>query len=279
MKDQPPLSDAQRECDGRYDAQEGHYTTPTEYDYSKALRFEDCDSISHTYQCTELFPDFGESGPHDLGDAAPTANEGGPGHCNFPNIGTGSEPELRQQPGSSLVIENEASFIRGTEKHTEGAASHAQTLSRGTVGAVPRYNYSHAPNFTFDGSRSPSLPLSQFTGNTMDSAAQDVKGAAPTMFAPFEGKFPDSQSAKEFRKIQTRGKRLPYRPPASDSTITEIENNRPYHVERIYNAMTRGDKARDNERSIAMKRWVHGAYYKSHLVEAHCHKVSSQSER
>jgi hypothetical protein len=37
--------------------------------------------------------------------------------------------------------------------------------------------------------------------------------------------------------------------------------------------MTRGDKARDNEKSIAMKRWVHGAYYKSHLVEAHCHKV------
>jgi hypothetical protein len=87
------------------------------------------------------------------------------------------------------------------------------------------------------------------------------------------GHFISTQSASQYRKHATRFNRKPYREPDTDDTISEVERDRLYHVERIYNAMTRGDAARDNKGSIAMKRWVHGSYYKADLVEAYAHKV------
>ena len=92
-------------------------------------------------------------------------------------------------------------------------------------------------------------------------------------YGPYTGQFDSTESASQYRKQATRFNRKPYRPPDTDDTIAEVERNRKYHVERIYNAMTRGDAARDNKGSIAMKRWVHGAYYKADLVEAYSHKV------
>tara|TARA_R110002003_G_scaffold267_2_gene17896 strand:+ start:6765 stop:7925 length:1161 start_codon:yes stop_codon:yes gene_type:complete len=44
-------------------------------------------------------------------------------------------------------------------------------------------------------------------------------------------------------------------------------------VERIYNAMTSGEAAKDNRGSIAMKRWVLDAHYPPDLVEAYAHKL------
>ncbi|KAF2690500.1 hypothetical protein K458DRAFT_289250, partial [Lentithecium fluviatile CBS 122367] len=112
-----------------------------------------------------------------------------------------------------------------------------------------------------------------FTQHTPKPATQDARLARTSTFTSFQGHFQDSESARQFRRIETRGARKPYRPPDEDRSIPDIEKNRLLHVERIYNAMTRGDKARDNQQSIAMKRWVHGAYYKAPLVEAYSYKV------
>lgn len=71
----------------------------------------------------------------------------------------------------------------------------------------------------------------------------------------------------------TRFGRQPYIHPEDDPTIIEIEKNRGQEVGRIYDAMTRADRARDNVNSIAMKRWVNCAHYKTDLVEAFAHKV------
>ncbi|KAF1950821.1 hypothetical protein CC80DRAFT_482156, partial [Byssothecium circinans] len=95
----------------------------------------------------------------------------------------------------------------------------------------------------------------------------------PSQYKPFENCFPDSHSASLHRKNVMRYGRKPHRPPDTDDTIEEIECNRAYHVERIYNAMTCGYRARDNAISPAMKRWVQHAYYESHLVESIAHKV------
>ncbi|KAJ4352280.1 uncharacterized protein N0V89_007628 [Didymosphaeria variabile] len=92
-------------------------------------------------------------------------------------------------------------------------------------------------------------------------------------YEPYRARFDSSESASQHRKEATRFSRKPYRLPGTDHTIREVERDRLYHVERVYNAMTCGDAARDNKGSIAMKRWVHGAYYNSDLVEAYAHKV------
>ncbi|KAF2871361.1 hypothetical protein BDV95DRAFT_494273, partial [Massariosphaeria phaeospora] len=97
--------------------------------------------------------------------------------------------------------------------------------------------------------------------------------AKSTHYDGFKGIFGDSEQARGFRKDATRFNRNPYRPPESDHTIAEIDSDRLHHVERIYRAMTRPDAAKDNGGSIAMRRWVHSAYYDSGLVEAYCHKL------
>ncbi|KAF2451486.1 hypothetical protein P171DRAFT_348244, partial [Karstenula rhodostoma CBS 690.94] len=97
--------------------------------------------------------------------------------------------------------------------------------------------------------------------------------SSSTKYGPYKARFDSSESASKHRKEATRFDRKPYRPPDTDYTIAEVERDRLYHVKRVYNAMTCGDAARDNKGSIAMKRWVHGAYYDSGLVEAYAHKV------
>ena len=73
--------------------------------------------------------------------------------------------------------------------------------------------------------------------------------------------------------MSTRFGRQPYISPEEDDTIGEVERDRTLNVGRIYDAMICGDRAQDNPGSIAMKRWVTGAHYKSDLVEAFAHKV------
>ncbi|OAG10253.1 uncharacterized protein CC84DRAFT_475903 [Paraphaeosphaeria sporulosa] len=102
---------------------------------------------------------------------------------------------------------------------------------------------------------------------------QEPAPTSNSRYGPFKARFSSSESASQHRKEATRFDRKPYRSPDTDYTISEVEKDRLYHVERVYNAMTCGDAARDNKGSIAMKRWVHGAYYESTLVEAYAHKV------
>ncbi|KAF1362854.1 hypothetical protein EJ07DRAFT_105728, partial [Lizonia empirigonia] len=94
-----------------------------------------------------------------------------------------------------------------------------------------------------------------------------------TPYGSYQGLFLDSDAARDHRHVSTRFGREPYIHPDDNPSIKEVENNRRYEVGRIYDAMTRGDRARDNANSIAMKRWVNCAHYKCDLVEAFAHKV------
>lgn len=94
-----------------------------------------------------------------------------------------------------------------------------------------------------------------------------------TKYDTFRGRFNTSEEAKDFRHSSMRFDRVPWKHPSDDETIGDIAANRVRHVERIYNAMTRSDIARDNPGSTAMKRWVYDAHYPSDMVEAYAHKV------
>ncbi|KAF2467696.1 uncharacterized protein BDR25DRAFT_234019, partial [Lindgomyces ingoldianus] len=98
-------------------------------------------------------------------------------------------------------------------------------------------------------------------------------GDRNTQYPGFRGIFADAYGASHFRKSATRFKRKPYQAPEADCSIAEIVAHRSFHISRIYNAMTRVDAAKDNPNSIAMRRWVHSAYYPSDLVEAYAHKI------
>ncbi|KAL1605775.1 hypothetical protein SLS59_003579 [Nothophoma quercina] len=97
--------------------------------------------------------------------------------------------------------------------------------------------------------------------------------ARSTSYLPYRGLFDDSSAAREHRHFSTRFGRHPHIDPAEDATIKEVEDARKHHVGRIYDAMISGDRAQDNAGSIAVKRWVTGAHYKSDLVEAFAHKI------
>jgi hypothetical protein len=273
MKDRDPFLSDQGEWNDQANLPEGRYATPSESDYPHALYLEGYNSAEYTYQCTGPSLNLGELGKTDYNGAPRTANEPRPHPHNYLSIGIDSERSFPRQPGIPFAAGNEGGILRGIEKYDENPSPNGRFLDRrGETSAQP-YN-DLRPSFLalLDGRSAPMLTPSS-SHNTSDTATRDSRASRPSTFMPFEGKFQNSESAKSFRKTQTRSKRMPYRPPDTDSSIFAIEQNRSYNVERIYNAMISGDMARDNERSIAMKRWVHGAYYKSHLVEAYCHKV------
>ncbi|KAF2020106.1 hypothetical protein BU24DRAFT_477249 [Aaosphaeria arxii CBS 175.79] len=92
-------------------------------------------------------------------------------------------------------------------------------------------------------------------------------------YSKFRGTFQSSDHARQYRKIALRFDRKPYQYPDVDETIHDLVRNRQYHIKRIYDAMVRPDVAQDNPGSIAMRRWVHNAYYDSDMVEAFSNKV------
>ncbi|KAH9881787.1 hypothetical protein J1614_000958 [Plenodomus biglobosus] len=164
-----------------------------------------------------------------------------------------------------------------------GVGNRAATSSPGC------WNYS-ARRETQQPRESPAAPLnmhhrsSSFTPSTLapmhsSTCPESRHSSAPPQAAgyskydAFRNRFDSSETAKEFRHTSMRFDRTPCKPPEEDPTIAEVESSRRRHVERIYNAMTRGDIARDNEGSTAMKRWVYDANYPSALVEAYAHKV------
>jgi hypothetical protein len=94
-----------------------------------------------------------------------------------------------------------------------------------------------------------------------------------SLYSPYRGLFHNSDAARQYRHLSTHFGRQPYRAPEEDSSIGDVQRNRTYNVGRIYHAMIRGDRAEDNSRSIAMKRWVTCAHYQPDVVEAFAHKV------
>jgi hypothetical protein len=272
MKNQPPLLHSRGANLNPESSHGDQYGSPSESDHPNGPYFQGFFSTGSKHQPTASLG-LSKSGGGDYHDAPCAANEPRPRPYDFPNIGIASERGPARYLGTTLIAGSEGSFLRGDEGHDEMLVPNEQSLARGGASSAQQYNATR-PSFAASlHGRPPSMSSSYPTNPAVDAPDQDSKPDRPSTYKAYEGNFQDSESAKNCRKTQTRGNRLPYRPPDTDPTIADIERSRPYNVERIYNAMTRGDKARDNEKSIAMKRWVHGAYYKSHLVEAHCHKV------
>ncbi|KAH8728561.1 hypothetical protein GQ44DRAFT_608667, partial [Phaeosphaeriaceae sp. PMI808] len=115
------------------------------------------------------------------------------------------------------------------------------------------------------------LPIQPTTEDELPSSEQAP--SRQSKYGPFQHLFQSSEEAKSRRYEGTRFNRGPYYDPQLDPTITVIELDRQTQVMRIYNAMTGGERAKDNPGSIAMKRWVIEAYYPRVLVEAYAHKV------
>ncbi|KAF3043073.1 hypothetical protein E8E11_001957 [Didymella keratinophila] len=105
------------------------------------------------------------------------------------------------------------------------------------------------------------------------TATAQSAGARTTPYNPYRCLFADTETARAHRHLSTRFGRQPYIPPEEDDSIGQVERERAINVGRIYDAMICGDRAQDNPGSIAMKRWVTGAHYKSDLIEAFAHKV------
>lgn len=144
------------------------------------------------------------------------------------------------------------------------AESNAQYLSGAAASPYNTHRRSHSAT----SQRSVFTPMPNLPAATAESTE-----ARRTPYGPYRRLFADTDAARAHRHMSTRFGRQPYIPPEEDDTIGEVERERTLNVGRIYDAMICGDRAQDNPGSIAMKRWVTGAHYKSDLVEAFAHKV------
>ena len=147
-------------------------------------------------------------------------------------------------------------------RETKGAHQHLL----GAAAASP-YNTRH---------RSCSVASHRSTATPMTNppaASAELSEVRSTPYGPYRGLFLDSDGARNHRHLSTRFGRQPYIQPEDDPSIQQVESDRNHQVGRIYDAMVCGDRAQDNPGSIAMKRWVNCAHYKSDLVEAFAHKV------
>ena len=194
-----------------------------------------------------------------------------------PNVGFGPEEtftcDAQHIPTAPRFVDrNVISFPRVIEKYAEASRSDRQGLEgkRRLTQTSLGYQY-NAPPISLAHPGNTAADIMQSSPYLRSSSLQT--DARSSQYRPFRGSFGGSEMARDYRKTATRFNRKPYRHPETDSSISEIENDRSFHVERIYNAMTRSDAARDNGGSIAMKRWVHSAYYDSDLVESHAHKI------
>jgi len=179
----------------------------------------------------------------------------------------------------SFAPRSDHGLLRGIEDCAEATSpgTHSRELGRREAAILqdPSAPYNMPRRSESVASGSPALHSMQNPPYpSIDSAPfNEQPPARETKYTPFQYHFADSGAARDHRRQGTRFERLPYRDPETDESIAEIENNRNVHVERIYNAMTSGEAAKDNRGSIAMKRWVIEAHYPADLVEAYAHKV------
>ncbi|KAI8942310.1 hypothetical protein NX059_000389 [Plenodomus lindquistii] len=171
---------------------------------------------------------------------------------------------------------NDSNLVCVVENHVVASSPGAWNRSAGgetqhslEPAAEPHNMHHRSSSFTHPALAT--MHASTFPGSRHSSAP--IQAAGFSKYDSFCNRFDSSGAAKEFRHTSMRFERTPCKPPQDDPTIAEVESDRRKHVERIYNAMTRGDIARDNEGSTAMKRWVYDANYPSALVEAYAHKV------
>jgi hypothetical protein len=184
------------------------------------------------------------------------------------------------EAASPFAQQNGHGPLRGIEDFAEAASPSVQgreLVRREPAllhGAPSPYNMPRRSESVASGS--PALhPMLSFPHTSMEQGAGQGEEERPRLskYMSCPSRLPDSASAREYRRQQTQFDRKPYRDPNTDETIADIENNRRVHVERIYNAMTSGEIARDNSNSIAVKRWITEAHYPPDLVEAFAHRV------
>lgn len=199
------------------------------------------------------------------------ANDDWEPHANTPDtksydvVHSGTSPEgPAPHPPERTFLDNDV-LLRSVEKYDE-----VSSLGFNQQARVAQQPYKPPPMAHFATHEHSSH---MHTSPYYSKHTSEPVPASSSRYAPYKAQFSSSESASKHRKEATRFDRRPYRPPDTDRTISEVEKDRLYHVERLYNAMTCGDMARDNKGSIAMKRWVHAAYYDSDLVEAYAHKV------
>jgi hypothetical protein len=210
----------------------------------------------------------------------------GPSHSDPPNQRFGFANDISQYQdlhrnnfnshtaqGSELL----SPFAGRTEHELlRGMANYSAQSNSGTQNAqvgVEQTAFSHDTSSPYNmpphsmPESTPPFPMEHTASSSQPTVARQTK------YEPFRHLFHTSEQARDHRRRATRFDRIPYCDPESDLTIADIEQNRPHHVMRIYNAMTSGESAKDNRGSIAMKRWVLDAHYPPDLVESYAHKL------
>lgn len=193
-----------------------------------------------------------------------------------PNYGSSAERNdlnNRQpsEPAPSFATLSSQSLLRGIGNYAAASSPWAPNNEIAPAKAHSSHSYflpqrqSASASPTGHQAQSPQLPLSH------DAPSYAPNMQRQTKYEPFQNLFHTAQQARDHRRRETLFGRMPYL--QVDDTIEDVERNRTLHVEQIFNAMTSGEVARDNNGSIAMKRWVGNAHYPANLVEAYAHKV------
>ncbi|UPX19075.1 uncharacterized protein EKO05_0009351 [Ascochyta rabiei] len=206
-------------------------------------------------------------------EQANTSNQSG-----LASIGVDTQrSHLQTQQGfgrtQQSASQHDDSLLRGAITHDEHPGPISVNRERNTQQcfstdtAASPYNAPHS-SYTITRHRPTVTPMTNFPATSTESS-----GHRFTSYGPYCSLFLNSDLARSHRHMSTRFGRQPYVLPEEDPSIKEVEEDRQYQVGRIYDAMTRGDRAQDNTHSIAMKRWVNAAHYKSDLVEAFAHKL------
>lgn len=255
MNDAPPGS-GRGEDDAPYLAL--HYSPSTEIPHLTSYEHS-----SSVYPDTDSKFDLNDYCYADA-DYEPSAKHPGPTSCAAPKDSSDASRSISQIPQQYALPSCEIGFPRDTKDHDRTSGANYAIQSHMVLSPYKPQLSHYAEVLDYD-----HMANSTHQPSSTDQSKHDPN----SKYGPYTGQFSSTESASQYRKQATRFSRKPYRPPDTDETIAEVERDRVYHVERIYNAMTRGDAARDNKGSIAMKRWVHGAYYKAELVEAYSHKV------
>lgn len=230
--------------------------------FPKGILQAQSEDYSSGYQHPDDKFDFSEF-CHAEDDWEPHTNTSSPTSYAVPSPGMSLERSISQAPQQNPL--DDEVLPSGIEKNEEASS----------LGYKEQARVARLPYKTHNLVHSVALERSSHMYTTPYCTRDTPQTLHPSSskYGPYKAQFGSSESASKHRKEATRFDRKPYRPPDTDYTIVEVERDRLYHVERVYNAMTCGDTARDNTGSIAMKRWVHGAYYDSSLVEAYAHKV------
>jgi hypothetical protein len=285
MRDPPPLHSSAQKTTGEH-AYLGQHSLNNGVSYS-----EQQNSSPSWTQASDIFEFSDYYGAADDGQYKTTTNDAP--EYRIPHFGTGSPGTIQYDQQNASVLPrfaarnaNAAHSPRGTANSVDFSNVAAQRLEtyrgRSQPPSEPQTQYNASPpplrsdnNFDVRPPLMHSSAYSPLSYSNVNATFTHVSNSSPISqhYTPFQGLFSSCEDARRYRKDATRFDRTPYRPPDSDHSIDEIAGNESFYVKKIYDAMIRDDAAQDNHNSIAMRRWVHSAFYPAELVEAYAHKI------